>query len=213
MTESVKNKTLRLNEIICLLEKHYPDTACFLNHKNPYELLVATRLSAQTTDLQVNKVTPALFERYPTVHRMAEAKPQQVEELIKSVGLYKTKARDIIQCCQMIIDRYNGEVPNIVDELIKLPGVGRKTAAVVLGNAFNIPAIAVDTHFGRIMRRLGFTSHTDPEKVEAEMTAIVPPAKQVEFCHRIISHGRNICKAKNPNCSICFLHDLCKKII
>lgn len=213
MPESIKSKKERFHKIIPILYEKYPDAKCFLNHENSYELLVSTRLSAQTTDLRVNMVTPALFDKYPSVNAMAEARVEDVEELIKTVGIYKNKAKDIVACCRMIRDEYNGTVPDTMEELVKLPGVGRKTASVVLGNAFGKPAIAVDTHFGRVMRRMGFTTHTNPEKVEMEMLKLVPPEVQVVFCHQIISHGRAVCKAGKPGCSHCFLAEHCPKIL
>ncbi|HBN85975.1 MAG TPA: endonuclease III [Clostridiales bacterium] len=213
MKESKKSKRERINKIIPILEEHYPDAKCFLNHLNAYELLVSTRLSAQTTDNRVNMVTPALFARYPSVQDMAVAKLEDVEEYIKTVGIYKTKAKDIIAFSRIIVDEYDGNVPDTMEELTKLPGVGRKTASVVLGNAFGKPAIAVDTHFGRIMRRMGFTPHTDPEKVEMEMIDLVPPEVQVVFCHQIISHGRAVCKARKTECTDCFLQEHCLKIL
>lgn len=213
MAESIKRMKQRLNDIIPALEEKYPDAKCFLNHNNPYELLIATRLSAQTTDERVNMVTPALFHKYPTLYDLADANLDDVENLIKSVGLYKTKAKDIIASCRVLRDKYNGEVPADMEKLTSLPGVGRKTASVVLGNAFGIPAIAVDTHFGRIMRRLGFTLQTNPEKVESEILKLVPKEKQVSFCHRVISHGRAICKSRKPECDNCFLSEYCKKIL
>lgn len=213
MRESKKSKRERIKKIIPILEEHYPDAKCFLDHMNPYELLVATRLSAQTTDNRVNIVTPALFERYPTVQDMAEARLEDVEEYIKTVGIYKNKAKDLIALSRIIVDEYNSKVPDSMEELTKLPGVGRKTASVVLGNAFGRPAIAVDTHFGRIMRRMGFTRQTDPEKVELEMVELVPPEVQVVFCHQIISHGRAVCKSRKPECRDCILQEHCRKII
>lgn len=213
MRESKKSKKERILKIIPVLEEHYPDAKCFLNHLNAYELLISTRLSAQTTDNRVNMVTPSLFLRYPTVQDMAIAELQDVEEYIKTVGIYKNKAKDLIAMSRMIVDEFDGKVPNSMEELIRLPGVGRKTASVVLGNAFGKPAIAVDTHFGRIMRRMGFANHTDPEKVELEMLELVPPEVQVTFCHQIISHGRAVCKSRKPECSDCFLQEFCPKII
>ncbi|MGI6562856.1 MAG: endonuclease III [Clostridia bacterium] len=213
MRESKQQKVDRLHRILSLLDKHYPDAKCSLKFNNPYQLLIATRLSAQTTDNRVNIVTPALFARYPTVYDMAEARLEEVEEYIKTVGIYKNKAKDLIAMSRMIKEEYGGEVPDTMEELTKLPGVGRKTASVVLGNAFGKPAIAVDTHFGRIMRRMGFTRHKDPEKVEKEMLALVPPEKQVDFCHQIINHGRTVCKSAKPDCLHCFLSEDCPKLI
>ena len=213
MDEFKEKKIERLKKIIAILDDQYPDTKCFLNHLNAYELLVATRLSAQTTDIRVNMVTPALFARYPTVDDMAQAQLEDVEKYIKTVGIYKNKAKDIIALSRVIKDEYDGLVPDTMEELIKLPGVGRKTASVVLGNAFGKPAIAVDTHFGRIMRRMGFTAHTDPEKVEKELLDLVPPEVQVVFCHQIISHGRAVCKSRKPDCNSCFLQNHCRQII
>lgn len=213
MKENKVDKRKRMNKTIEELERHYPKVKCFLHYRSAYELLVATQLSAQTTDVQVNKVTESLFERYPTVYDLASADLEQVEHLIKTVGLYRNKAKNIVQAARMLIGSYQGRVPSTMEELLRLPGVGRKTASVVLGNAFGIPAIAVDTHVGRIMKRMGFSEHTDPSKVEADLLELVPEQKQVVFSHQVIAHGRAVCQARNPRCDDCFLHKLCKKIL
>lgn len=191
------------------LEKAYPDTACALHFQSPWELLVATVLSAQCTDKLVNRVTPALFERYPTVRAFAAAAPQDVQEAIHSTGFYRNKTKNILGAAQAVLARFGGEVPARMEDLVTIPGVGRKTANVILGNAFGIPGIAVDTHMIRINRLLGLTPHADPVKIESDLMALVPRKDWTRYSHRIIHHGRVRCFARRPDCSHCEIRSLC----
>jgi endonuclease-3 len=190
----------------------YPDAHCALHHANALQLLIATILSAQCTDVRVNMVTPALFARYPDAQAFANADPRELESLIQSTGFFRNKARSIIACCKKIVDEHHGEVPSTLEELVPLPGVGRKTANVVLGNAFGVPGITVDTHVGRLSRRMGLTTHTDAEKVERELMTLIPRKDWTLFSHRMIFHGRQVCGARKPNCAGCALNDICPKI-
>jgi endonuclease III len=194
------------------LAELYPDAACALVHENALQLLVATILSAQCTDVRVNLITPALFARYADAGAFAEAEPAELEQAIRSTGFFRNKARNIRACCQAIVAQHGGEVPDNLDALVKLPGIGRKTANVILGNAFDVPGITVDTHVGRLSRRLGFSAHTDPEKVERDLMALIPRKDWTMFSHRLILHGRQVCFARKPNCAGCILQRLCPKI-
>jgi len=199
-----------LSTIISRLSKKYSYAKTSLNFKTPYQLLVATILSAQCTDARVNKVTPALFEKYKTVQDMAKAKLSDIERLVNSTGFYRNKSKNIKASAQMIVDEFNGEIPKSMDGMIKLPGVARKTANVVLGNAFGIiSGIAVDTHVGRLSRRLGFTINNDPKKVESDLMAIVPKKSWINLTHWFIYHGRAMCESRKPKCDTCFLKDVC----
>lgn len=199
-------------DVLRLLEKHYPDAHCELNHRNPFELLVATVLSAQCTDVLVNRVTPALFEAFPTPAQLAAADSTTVEVLLGSLNLYRTKAKNIRSLARALTDRYGGEVPRTVEALTELAGVGRKTANVVLGNAFNIPSgVVVDTHVGRLSRRFGWTAEEDPVKVEKTLQKIIPKDRWVRVSHELIFHGRRHCKARSPGCTTCFLKGLCPR--
>lgn len=193
-----------------LLEKEYPDAVCQLRHEQPHELLIAVRLSAQCTDARVNMVTPALFERFRSVEDFAAAEADEVAEYIHSCGLYKTKAKDIVAMCRMLRDDYGGAVPDSVDELLKLPGVGRKTANLICGDIFGKPTVVTDTHFIRIMNLMGFVKTTDPYKVEMKMRSLLDPQKSNDFCHRIVLHGRAVCVARRPKCGECVLAGICK---
>lgn len=192
-----------------ILAETYPNAHCELNFDNPFQLLVATVLSAQTTDVRVNMVTPALFARYPTPEDMAAADPQELEKLIQSTGFFRSKAKNLIGLAIGLRDRFGGEVPRTLEELVTLPGVGRKTANVVLGNAFGVPGITVDTHFGRLARRFGWTTETDPVKVEHEVAELIPRKEWTILSHRMIWHGRRICHARRPACGVCPLAALC----
>ncbi len=187
----------------------YPDAHCELDFTSPFELLVATVLSAQTTDVRVNSVTPTLFAKYPTPADLATADPQDVESIIQPTGFFRAKAKSIIGLAQASEERYGGEVPGRMKDLVTLPGVGRKTANVVLGNAFGVPGITVDTHFGRLVRRFGWTTETDPEKVEAEVGALIPRKDWTILSHRVIWHGRRRCHARRPACGVCPLARWC----
>jgi endonuclease-3 len=192
------------------LAAHYPDAHCALDFQSPFQLLIATILSAQCTDRRVNMVTPALFKRYPTPEALAAAKPEELEEIIKSTGFFRAKAKSLIGMATGIEERHAGTVPNEMDALVKLPGVGRKTANVVLGNAFDRnEGIVVDTHVGRVSHRLGLTKQTDPVKVEQDLMKLVPRERWTMLSHLLIEHGRQICEARRPKCEICFLNDIC----
>lgn len=190
----------------------YPDARCSLDYQSPLELLVATILSAQCTDARVNQVTPALFARFPDAHAFAAARPGDLETAIQSTGFFRNKARNIRSCCQVLVDRYGGQLPRTLEELVELPGVGRKTANVVLGNAFGVPGITVDTHVGRLSRRMGLTRHIDPVKVEHDLMDLVPKQQWTAFSHRMILHGRQVCQARKPACAACAVADVCPKI-
>ncbi|MFB0627939.1 endonuclease III [Streptomyces sp. AB3(2024)] len=187
----------------------YPYAHPELDFRDPFELLVATVLSAQTTDLRVNQTTPALFAAYPTPEDMAEAVPEELEELIRPTGFFRMKAKSLLGLSQALRDRFGGEVPGRLEDLVTLPGVGRKTANVVLGNVFGVPGITVDTHFGRLARRFKWTEQEDPEKVEAEICAIFPKSEWTMLSHRVVFHGRRICHARNPACGACPIAPLC----
>ena len=192
------------------LSRVYPDAHCELNFSGPLELLVATILSAQCSDVQVNKVTPALFKKYRAARDYAEADPDEFEHDLRAIGLYRNKAKNIRACCRILVDEHGGEVPQSMDDLVRLPGVGRKTANVVLGNAFGQNAgVVVDTHVARLSARLGLTRHTDPVKIEAALMKIVPREKWTLFSHWLIFHGRRRCKAQNPDCPGCEIKNLC----
>lgn len=195
------------------LEKLYPDAICSLNYSDAFQLLIATRLSAQCTDKRVNMVTPALFERFPTPEKMAEAPLNEVEELIKTCGLYKTKAQDLIAISKKLVSEFGGLVPDTIEALTSLQGVGRKTANLVCGDVFGKPAVVCDTHFIRLCNRLGFVNTKDPLKVEMEMRKILPPEKSNDFCHRAVLFGRDICTARKAFCENCPLNSFCPKKI
>ena len=192
------------------LEKAYPDAECSLTYQEPLQLLIATRLAAQCTDKRVNMVTPALFERFPDVQAFAQADVSEVEELIKTCGLYKTKARDIVNMCKMLCEVYDGKVPDSIEKLTKLPGIGRKTANLIMGDIFGKPAVVVDTHCIRITGRLGFHQSKDAAKIEKILRECLPPEKSNDFCHRLVMHGRAVCKAGKPQCTQCCLSEICQ---
>ena len=192
-----------------VLTKHYPNVRCELDFNNPLQLLIATVLSAQCTDKRVNAVTPALFKRYKKVEDFAGANLRELQSIIKSTGFYRAKAKSIKGLATKIVIDYGGEVPNQLEELVKLPGVGRKTANVVLGHAFNTPGITVDTHFGRLSRRFGWTKETDPVKVEFEVMELIPEREWTNLSQRMIWHGRRICHSRKPACGACPLAKLC----
>ena len=193
------------------LEKLYPDAICSLEYKDPFQLLIATRLSAQCTDKRVNMVTPDLFREFPTAEKMASGDINRVEELIKTCGLYKTKAQDLMGISKMLMENYGGEVPDSIEELTKLPGVGRKTANLVCGDIYGKPAVVTDTHFIRICNRLGLVETTNPLKVEKEMKKLLPEEKSNDFCHRTVLFGRDICTARKAKCEECPLNEFCPK--
>src|SRR5262249_3060594 len=194
------------------LEKLYPDARCALDHQNPLQLLIATILSAQCTDVRVNVVTPALFARYPDAAAFANADQAELERMIQSTGFFRNKAKSIVACCKQLVEKYGGQVPRTMEELNPLPGVGRKTANVILGNAFGVPGITVDTHVGRLSRRLGLTTQENPEKVERDLMQLLPDKEWTMFSHRMIFHGRQVCFARKPNCGGCALNKICPRI-
>ncbi len=199
------------DEIVARLEKEYPLAECTLDYDDAYHLLVSVRLAAQCTDARVNQVTPALFARYPTVRDMAEANIEDVEEYIRSCGFYHGKASDIVNAAIMIETRFSGKVPDNMEDLLKLPGVGRKSANLILGDVYNAPgAVVVDTHCIRITNLLGYVDTKDPAKIEPILRAILPPEKSNDFCHRMVLHGRAVCVARRPQCEKCVLADLCR---
>ena len=193
------------------LKELYPDAICSLVYSDPFELLVATRLSAQCTDARVNMVTPALFERFKGVDAFADADAEEVGEYIKSCGLYKTKAKDLVKMAQQLRENYNSTVPASIDELTKLSGVGRKTANLIVGDVYHKPAVVVDTHCIRITRRLGLHNEKDAGKIEKILKSILPPEESNDFCHRLVLFGREICTARSPKCDTCPLADFCPK--
>ena len=196
-----------------LFEKEYTGAVCSLDYSegDAFQLLIATRLSAQCTDARVNIVTPALFQSFPDAESMARADVKDVEDLIKTCGLYKTKAADLVGIGKMLVENYGGKVPDTIEELTKLPGVGRKTANLVVGDIYGKPAVVADTHFIRLCNRIGFVKTADPLKVEREMREILPPEKSNGFCHRAVLHGRAVCIARKPYCENCCLNELCEK--
>jgi endonuclease-3 len=194
------------------LAKLYPDAHCALHHESPLQLLIATILSAQCTDARVNMVTPALFARFPDAKAFAEADPGELEGLIRSTGFFRNKARSIIACCRQIVEKHGGEVPGTMEDLVPLPGIGRKTANVILGNAFDVPGLPVDTHVARLSRRLGLTEEEDPVKIERDLTRLIPKKGWTMFAHRVIFHGRQVCHARKPLCEQCTLAAVCPKL-
>jgi endonuclease-3 len=209
MRESLAQRKVRARSIYRILSKTYPNVRCELNYKTPYQLLVATVLSAQCTDKRVNQTTPALFKKYPNPKKMAVADTRDIQRLVKSTGFYRAKAKNIKSLSSKIITEFDGKVPSNLDELITLPGVGRKTANVVLGHAFGIPGITVDTHFGRLSRRFGWSKSLDPVKVEFEVGALIPKKEWTNLSQRLIWHGRRVCHSRKPACGSCPLARYC----
>ena len=197
--------------ILQILERCYPEASCALQYRSPWELLVATILSAQCTDVRVNLVTPRLFRRYPGPTELAGANLDDLEEAIRSTGFFRNKAKNLQQCARTLVAVHAGRVPETLEELVALPGVGRKTANVVLGNAFSVPGMVVDTHVKRISRRLGWTRHADPVKIEADLCRLLPRKSWTQAAHTLIFHGRAVCKAPVPSCSRCPVVGLCPK--
>lgn len=206
-------KKERAEKAVERLEKLYPDAVCSLTYTDAFQLLIATRLSAQCTDKRVNMVTPALFAEFPDAKSMGEAKLSRVEELIKTCGLYKTKAKDLVAIGEAITERFDGKVPDTIEELTTLPGVGRKTANLVCGDIYGKPAVVTDTHFIRLCNRLGLVDTTNPLSVEKQMRKLLPPEKSNDFCHRTVLFGRDICTARKAHCEACVLADICPKKI
>ncbi len=206
---SQAQKAARGAEVVALLEAEYPEAVCSLSYGEPWQLLFATRLSAQCTDARVNLVTPVLYARYPTVRALAEADLAEVCDIIRSCGLFRTKAEQIIAGARALLDRFGGEVPSGMDDLLSLPGIGRKTANLIRGDVFGLPAVVADTHCIRLAGRLGLTDSKDPAVVERELAAIIAPEKQNDLCHRFVMHGRAVCDARRPDCGRCCLRGVC----
>jgi len=203
----------KVSAIIAALKERYPDALCALQYEKDYELMIAVRLSAQCTDARVNLVTPALFAAYPTLESIAQADIADIETYIHSCGFYRQKAKDIVYACQMLLTQYDGKVPGTMEALLKLPGVGRKTANLLLGDIYAVPgSVVCDTHCIRICERLGLSKGKDPEKVEQQLRAILPPEESSDFCHRIVLFGRDLCTARNPKCDGCPLAVHCRYI-
>ena len=193
------------------LKQEYPDAICSLEYRDPLQLLIATRLSAQCTDARVNLVTPGLFARFPTLEAFCEGTEEEIGELIRSCGFYNTKSKDILGMCKMIRDDFGGVVPDTIEDLTKLPGVGRKTANLIVGDIYGKPAVVTDTHCIRIAGRLGLTANIAPEKVETDLRAVLPPEESNDFCHRLVLHGRAVCTARKALCETCCMAAFCKK--
>ncbi len=213
MKENIEKKKQRVLDIIKIFDKVYAGADCTLEYKSALQLLIATQLAAQCTDARVNLVTPALFERYKTVQDFADADPEELSSFIRSTGFFRNKTRNIIACCQKLISDFDGEVPQTMEELLTLPGVGRKTANLVLGDIFGIPGIVVDTHATRLANRMGFTVNKDPYKIEMDLLKIVPPEYQSHFCHQLVYHGREFCDARKPRCGECPIKEFCPQLI
>ena len=210
--EDITTKKKRIKKTVSLLKKYNPSAHCALSHKNPVQLMVATILSAQCTDKRVNEVTKTLFKKYPTAKKFAEAHLKELEKEIYSTGFFRSKAQKIKQACQKIQKEFKGKVPNRLEDLLTLPGVGRKTAHVILGTAFNISSgVVVDTHVRRLSNRLNFTDSKDPTKIEKDLCDLLPKTNWIYFSHALILHGRAVCKARVPRCKTCFLEELCPK--
>ncbi len=205
-------KEIAINAVEAL-KNEYPEAICSLVYDDPLQLLIATRLAAQCTDARVNMVTPALFERFKTVDDFAQATVDEVAEYIKSCGLYKTKSKDIVAMAIAIKNNFGGKVPDNLDDLITLPGIGRKTANLIMGDIYNQPAVVVDTHCIRITRRLGLHDLSDQKKIEFALKKLLPPEESNDFCHRIVLHGRAVCTARGPKCENCCMESFCKKKI
>ena len=199
-----------INEIIRLLEDCYPEPTCALEYNKDYELLFSARLAAQCTDARVNTITPLLFGKYPTLELLTGADLSDIERIIYPCGFYRTKARDILAAAAMLLSEFGGRVPDTMEQLLRLPGVGRKTANLILGDVHKKPAVVVDTHCIRLSNRIGLVSSKDPAKIETALRAVLPPEKSSDFCHRLVLHGRAVCKARKPACSDCCIAKLCR---
>ena len=202
----------QVSEIVRLLLEEYPEASCTLDYGKDYELLFSVRLAAQCTDERVNRITPALFERFPTLESFAEADVEEVEDYVRSCGFFRSKARDIVACAQVLLEKHGGRVPSTIEELTALPGVGRKTANLILGDVYRVPgSVVVDTHCIRISNRLGLVDDLkEPEKIERELRKILPPESSSDFCHCIVLHGRAVCDARKPQCEKCCVRHLCQ---
>ena len=209
MPESIKQKTVRAKKILDTLEAEYPNAACYLNFKNPFQLLISTILAAQCTDDRVNMVMDKTYRKYKTPGDFLQVKPEVLEKELNSINFYRNKTKSVINCCKTLVEKHDGEVPKTMEELIELAGVGRKTANVVLGNCFSEPAIMTDTHLIRVSQRLGLADTDVPEKIEMGLKEIIPGNRQVKYSHVIGEHGRQVCKAKKPQCSECAVNKIC----
>jgi endonuclease-3 len=203
---------LHARRIVQRLARLYPDASCALDYENPLQLVVVTILSAQCTDARVNLVAPAVFARYPDAAAFAAAVPRELRQLLRSINFFRNKTRNIIKCCRQLVERHGGQVPRTMEELVPLPGIGRKTANVILSNAFGVPGIVVDTHLGRLSRRLGLTTETNPVKVERDLMRLLARKHWSMFSHRMILHGRKVCHARKPDCAGCALAKVCPKV-
>lgn len=201
----------RADKAVAVLKELYPTVCCTLEYETPLQLLIATQLAAQCTDARVNIVTKSLFEKYPDAEAFANADYDVLCEDIRSTGFFRNKAKNMISCCKTLIADYGGEVPDTMEELLTLAGTGRKTANLILGDIFKKPAVVVDTHCSRLSKRLGLTQNSAPEKIEADLKKLIPPLEQLDFCHRLVAHGRAICTARSPKCDECPLCDICKE--
>lgn len=207
--ESARHRRLRAGRIRKALARAYPDADCALHHRSPFQLLVATILSAQCTDAKVNEVTQVLFRHHGTPRSLADADPATIEEIIRPTGFYRQKTKSILATARELVERFDGRVPRTMEDLTSLRGVARKTANVVLGNAFGVPGLAIDTHMKRVHQRLGLTRHDDPDKIERDLMELVPEAEWTVYTHRVVHHGRVCCKARRPDCPDCCLRDDC----
>ena len=198
-------------EIVEKLKKYYPEAKCSLDFKTPFELAIAVMLSAQCTDERVNKTTPHLFEKYCEPQAICDMELEKLEKIIYPCGFYKNKAKNIKYGCKKLCELFGGEVPGTMEQLLEIDGVGRKTANLILGEAFNVPSIVVDTHASRLSQRMGLSKNTDPFKIEMDLKKIVPPEIQTKFCHQLVLHGRKYCNARKPNCDECPVRDICPK--
>lgn len=210
---SLADRKRLAGKVVRRLKKEYPGAQCALRHRSPYQLLVATILSAQCTDQRVNEVTPALFKRYPTPAHLARARQAAIEKAIQSTGFFRNKAKNLRACCRALVESHDGRVPRDLDALVALPGIGRKTANVVLGTAYGLATgVVVDTHVGRLSRRLGLTREKDPVKIEQDLMALLPRREWIDFSHRMIHHGRQVCSARKPRCDTCSMNAFCPRI-
>ncbi len=204
-----RERVLKIHEVF---EEIYPDVKCSLHYRTPLEMLIATQLSAQCTDARVNIVTKDLFEKYQSVDDFADADYETLMDDIRSIGFYRNKAKNIIACCQRLREVYGGRVPDSMEELLTLPGTGRKTANLVLGDVYHQPAVVVDTHCMRLSRRIGLTKHSEPAKIEMDLKKLIPPEYQLRMCHHFVHHGRTVCTARKPQCETCPIREYCKQV-
>ncbi len=212
MREKIADKKERLMRIIEIFNRTYSDADCTLDYDNPLQLLISTQLAAQCTDKRVNIVTKDLYQKYKDVYDFANADELELQQDIKPTGFFRNKAKNIIGCCRMLVSDYNGEVPSSMEDLLRLPGVGRKTANLVRGDYFGIPGVVVDTHATRLSNRMGFTTNKEPAKIEQDLLKLIPPEYQTSFCHQLVYHGREYCDARRPKCDTCPINMLCPKI-